>query len=325
MQQASLEKKFEIALERKKQLESIAILNEKQKVDIIKKFDQDIIAIHSENNLTIINLFAIKRGVIQGKKEFRFETEENLLASFLSRYYESNAIPEEIVISEPCSNEDSEKNALEEYFSIIKGSKVTITIPQRGEKAALVEMVLRNAKFGSSEKILEEMQEKLRLPSVPRVIECFDISNLSYDYIVAGMTQWVDGNPNESEYRKFEIKTVKGKNDDFASIYEVIVRRYSRLKEEGKVMPDLIIIDGGKGQLHRATTALKEVGVIIPIISLAKQQEEIFIPYQPTSLKFNLNTPMMLFIRRMRDSVHNYALSYNRKKRHMRIRNETAR
>ena len=322
MEEASAVLKFEVALEKKKQLESILILTQRQKVDLIKKFDQDIVAVHVENNVAIINLFSITHGVMSGKKEFRFEVEDNVLCSFICRYYSGHAIPEEIVLNNAAWEDDSEHEALEGYLSHLKGSRVVVHVPQRGEKRALVSMALKNAQFGSSEKILEEIQEKLRLPTVPRVIECFDMSNLGYDYLVGGMTQWIDGKANPQGYRRFQIKSFTGKNDDFASMKEVVTRRYSRLVAEGKAMPNLIMVDGGLGQLRVAVAALKEIGVVVPVISLAKRNEEIYVPYNPKPLSFDINSPMMLLLRRIRDSVHNYVVSYNRKKRDMRVREE---
>ncbi len=337
MQEASASRQYEVALEKKKQLEAIYILSQRQKVDLIKKFDQDVIACFVHDNLAIITLFSIKKGVILGKKEFRFEFVDDIVRSFICRYYAGHAIPEEILLSERCFDDDGEKVALEDYLTSLKWgnngdgghsdvggrSRVHLVVPLRGEKFALVQMALRNAQFGSSEKILEEMQVALRLPTVPRVIECFDISNLGYDYIVAGMTQWVDGKVNPSGYRRFQIKSVVGKNDDFASIKEVVMRRYSRLVAEGRAMPDLIIIDGGAVQLRMAREALAFAGVGgVPVVSLAKRDEEIYVPFQDIPFKFEMNSPMMLFIRRIRDSVHDYVLSYNRKKREMRVRDE---
>ena len=138
------------------------------------------------------------------------------------------------------------------------------------------------------------------------------------------MIKWVDGKPNKSGYRKFEIKSFSGKNDDFASMREVVYRRYKRLVEENSKLPDLIVIDGGKGQLDSALESLNRIGVQIPIIALAKREEEIYTPHESVPLKFGQTTPMMLLVRRIRDSVHDFVLSYNRKKRDMRLREDAA-
>ncbi len=234
-------------------------------------------------------------------------------------------IPNEVIVSAKFWKDEEQKKVLEEYLGALKHSKVTITFPERGEKKALVELAEKNAKADVQDAALHELQEKLLLPSVPRVIECFDISNLSYEHIVAGMTQWVDGKPNKAGYRKFKIQSVEGNNDDFASMREVVLRRYTLLSAENQPLPNLIIIDGGPGQLNSACDVLKELGLQIPIISLAKKEEEIYLPEQAEPLRFDKHSRMMLLIRGIRDSVHNFAISYNKKRRQMKFRDEIKR
>jgi excinuclease ABC subunit C len=170
---------------------------------------------------------------------------------------------------------------------------------------------------------LAQLQHALNLSAYPSVIECFDISNLGYDYVVGGMVQWIDGQENKAEFRKFEIKSKVGMQDDFNAMKEVVYRRYKRLHHENKPFPHLIIIDGGPGQLSASLDALNELGLKIPIISLAKQEEEIYIPNESTPLKFEQNSDMMLLVRSIRDSVHRFVLSYNKKKRQMRLREDS--
>ncbi|MCA9487148.1 MAG: excinuclease ABC subunit C, partial [Nanoarchaeota archaeon] len=220
---------------------------------------------------------------------------------------------------------EAEKEVLEEYLSRLGKFKVKLSLPQKGEKKGLVQIALKNAElqFGDND-VLLELQKNLSLPRVPRVIECFDMSNLSYDYLVGGMTRFVEGKEDKAGYRKFEIKSFKGKNDDFAAMKETVFRRYKRLKEEAKDFPDLILIDGGKGQLGAALSALKDLGLeeSIPLASLAKKEEEIFLPGKEDSLHFDKNSQMMLLLRKIRDSVHTFVVAYNRKKREMRMREE---
>jgi len=316
MQEASRMQKYELAQDKKNAIDAISYLEEKQKVDLLKRFDQDVVVLKHDGVRAVIVLFSISKGVISGKKEFRFDYEEGLLAHFVSLYYSSNYVPSEIIVNEDLGDE---LEGMVEYLQRLSGRKVVIVLPLRGEKYDLVQLAEKNAVLALENAVLKTMQEKLKLPEIPYVIECFDISNLGDQFIVGGMTQWVNGQPHKSGYRKFELRTVS-RQDDFAAMREVIMRRYTRLREEGKKMPNLIIIDGGLGQLGMAVEALQEVGVVIPIIGLAKQDEEIYIPENVGGLRFEQNSPMMLLIRAIRDSVHRYVLSYNRKKREMNFR-----
>lgn len=327
MKEASGNLRFELALEKKKELELLEGIEGKQKVDLLKNYDQDILAFlkDEKKKKALLVVFHIKKGVISGKEDFRFSLEENLLQDFLKSYYGTHIIPKEILLNEACWEDEAEKEVLEEYLSRLGKFKVKLSLPQKGEKKGLVQIALKNAElqFGDND-VLLELQKNLSLPRVPRVIECFDMSNLSYDYLVGGMTRFVEGKEDKAGYRKFEIKSFKGKNDDFAAMKETVFRRYKRLKEEAKDFPDLILIDGGKGQLGAALSALKDLGLeeSIPLASLAKKEEEIFLPGKEDSLHFDKNSQMMLLLRKIRDSVHTFVVAYNRKKREMRMREE---
>lgn len=323
MKKASSEQKFEVALEKKRQIEAIERLHDKQKVDLVKNFDQNVIVLLKTGSKAVIEIFSINRGVISGKREYTFDYEPDLLESFLKLYYSQKAIPREIIVNEKFWKEDADKKVLEEYLQKMRGEKVELTVPEKGDKKALVEMALKNATLQSDNALLLELQEKLNLPVTPEVIECFDASNLSYQGKVVGMTQFIGGKPNKAGYRRFEVKSYTGMQDDFSSIKEAVYRRYKRLKEENTQMPDLIIIDGGHGQLGVALQALEELGLQIPIISLAKREEEICLPNTNTMLNFGKNTPVMLLLRKIRDATHNYVITYNRKKREMQFKEQT--
>jgi excinuclease ABC subunit C len=314
---ASKEQKYELALEKKKQIKAIEHLSQKQRVDLVKNFDQDVIGMVNNDKKVTITVFSIIKGVISGKKDFSFNYYKELMADFLKMYYSNNYIPNEIIIS---SNVD-DQDLIQKYLSHLKKSNVVITIPQKGEKKKLLELAEINARSSLDNVILKKIQNEFNLPSLPMTIECFDISNLSGNHVVGAMTQWVAGKPNKPGYRKFEIKSFTGQ-DDFAAMAEVVNRRYKRLKEEEKSMPDLIIIDGGLGQLNAAINVLKSIDLQIPIISLAKRDEEIYLPFEDFPRKYLINSPMMLLIRQIRDSVHNFVLSYNIKKREMAFRKE---
>ena len=315
---------YETALEYKNQIESINHLLEKQKVDQIKNYDQDVIALIKHNSKAIITLFNIKKGVIQGKEDFSFDYDEEILESFIKMYYSQNYIPKEIIINKEFWQNKEEKKIIEEYLSKNKKQKVIISTPQRGEKLSLIKLAIKNAELKIQNKnILEIIKETLKLRTKPTIIECFDISNLGKEHIVAAMTRFYNSKPDTNNYRKFEIKSFKGKNDDFKAMKEVIYRRYKRLKDENKEMPNLIIIDGGKGQLNAALESLKKLKLQLPIISLAKKEEEIFLQNQENPLIIDKNSEMMLFIRNIRDTTHNYVISYNKKKREIKFRKET--
>ena len=323
MNKAAEEQNYELALEKRKQLEAIEWMQAKQAVDRIVSYDQDVLAALESKNKTAIIVFSIHKGVISGKKEYKFDADPQLLEEFIKLYYSSNSIPHEIIINRKAWETTSDKKTLEGYLTKLKGTKVTFTIPQRGEKTKLIEIAEKNAHYLLENKTLQEVQDKLNLPELPETIECFDISNLGDEHIVAAMIQFVDGRPNKNAYRKFEIQSTKGKQDDFASMREVVYRRYHRLLKENKSLPQLIIIDGGKGQVSAAMNALKLLKVQIPLIGLAKQEEEIVLPNAEETLKFKKTSSMMLLLRKIRDETHNFVIQYNRKKRQMKMRKET--
>ena len=322
MLNASKNEQFELALVKRDQLNAIQILDDKQKVDLQKSFDQNIISYVENDHKCAISLFKITKGVISGKKDYVFDREVGVLSDFLRMYYSSNEIPREIVVSQPCWLDSEDKNVLISYLQELRGGVVRFIIPERGDKKALIELAKKNAWHKLDNKILWEMKQLLNLPRVPHVIECFDMSNFGYDYLVGAMVQYLDGKPNKEEYRKFEIKSKLSAQDDFASMKEVVFRRYKRLRDSCLGFPDLIIVDGGKGQLGVAREALKELGLQIPIIGLAKKEEEIFFPTESEPRVFRKNSSMMLLIRQIRDSVHRFVITYNRKKREMRFKKE---
>ena len=168
---------------------------------------------------------------------------------------------------------------------------------------------------------LFDLQSALNLPSLPRVIECFDVSNLGTEHVVSGMVRFTNAKPDKSNYRKFKIKTFTGQ-DDFAAINEVVTRRYKRLIEDKAKLPDLVVVDGGPKQVAAAQSALKVLGLQLPLIGLAKEHEEIFLRDNPNPLRFRPNSRMMLLLRQIRDASHDFSLGYNRKRRQMKMREE---
>jgi len=315
--------KFELALKRKTQIDAILHMLEKQKVDLKKNYDQDVLVIIKKSSNALIQVLNISKGIITSKKDFRFELDEELFVSFIKMYYSTNYIPNEIMVNYKFWENDEEKELIEEYLQKLRGSKVNILFPQKGEKLALIKLAEKNAKILMKNNVLSIIKEKLNLPQIPNIIECFDMSNLGKEYLVGAMTRWVNGQSDKEGYRKFEIKSFKGKNDDYLAMKEVVYRRYRRLKDEKKELPNLIIIDGGKGQLKFAVKSLRELNLKIPILSIAKgskrDKNEIFLIGNEEPLIFDDNSQMMLFLRKVRDSVHNLVINYNRKKRDMKF------
>ncbi|NQZ84154.1 MAG: excinuclease ABC subunit C [Nanoarchaeales archaeon] len=329
----SSEMKFEQALIKKKQLHSIEILLEKQKIDLVKNYDQDVISmvVDEVNSKNVFVLLNISKGVISSKSEFKFDLDniEDTFTSFVKMYYSQAYVPREILVSHSFWKDENELELLEEYLSGLSGRKVVINCPQRGEKKSLVELGISNAKLNVGKKnVLFEVKEKLGLKNLPKVIEVFDMSNLSYDFLVGGMTRWVDEKPDKSGYRKFDIKSFSGKNDDFASMEECVYRRYSRLINENKPLPDLILIDGGLGQFSVSRKVLKDLGILdkVDLISIGKGAErkknDIYTLKSKEPLVFDNDLKFMLFLRKVRDSVHNFVISHNRKKRTKKLERE---
>ncbi|HVA83172.1 MAG TPA: excinuclease ABC subunit UvrC [Candidatus Aquilonibacter sp.] len=322
MHEASEEKRYEAALERRNQLDSINLLSKKQIVDHERNFDQDVVAFKKVGEKVIVVQMGIRKGVLLGKKDFEIEYQENFEQEFLRAFYSSNQIPREIILSETYWTDEGEREALEKYFAQSRGAPVSIVVPVKGEKRALIDLANKNIEVNMEhDSALTDLQNALNLPVLPLVIESFDISNTGDEHIVSGMVRFVNAKPDRSGYRKFRMKTVKSA-DDFASMREVVLRRYKRLLEEGSKMPDLILIDGGAEQLKSAKESLSSLGLALPIIGLAKKREEIYLPDEMFPRRFDNNSKMMLLIRKIRDATHNFSLGYNRKRRQMKMRDQ---
>ncbi|MDE1870531.1 MAG: UvrB/UvrC motif-containing protein, partial [Candidatus Micrarchaeota archaeon] len=278
MKQASKDLKYEQALEIRNQLASIELLSKKQIVDHERDFDQDVVAFKKVEEKMIVVQMGIRRGVLLGKKDFNADYQENFEREFLRAFYTSNQIPREIILNNSSWADEEEKEALQKFFSDLRGAPVTLTIPIKGEKKALLELAEKNIEVNMEhDSALSDLQNALNLPSLPLVIESFDISNTGDEHIVSGMVRFINAKPDKSGYRKFKMKTVDSAND-FASMKEAVYRRYKRLLEEGAKMPDLILIDGGSEQLNSAMDALSSLGLSLPVIGLAKKLEEIYLP-----------------------------------------------
>ena len=331
MEQASAEMRFEEAAGLRDLLSTVEEIEERQKVAAAKGDDIDILASYAEPPLVALNLFHLRHGQVVDRREFFWEDQlafdpPEFYSSLLQQLYlDAQYIPTEIHV--PVDFEDRE--ALEELLSEKRNRKVEIRTPQRGQKKALFDMVENNAKHSfearfrvlkpSSRAIREALQDALNLPSAPERIECFDISHIQGTDKVASMVVWEDGRMKKSDYRKFIIRTVVG-NDDFASMREVVTRRYSRLQQEGQPMPGLVLIDGGIGQLHAAADALEAIGIINqPLASIAKREEIIYVLGQEDEpIVLDRFSPILHLVQSIRDEAHRFAVTFHRTRRNAR-------
>ena len=328
MQQASDATRFEEAAATRDLLSTVEEMEERQKMAAAKGDDIDIFAAYAEPPLVALNLFHLRNGQIVDRREFYWEDqhefdEPQFFSALIKQIYlDQQHIPS--IIHVPVDFEDREE--LEELLSEKRGRKVEIHTPQRGQKKALLNLVETNAKHSfdqrfrvmkpSSRAIQEALQDALGLPDAPKRIECFDISHIQGTDKVASMVVWEEGRMKKSDYRKFIIRDVVG-NDDFASMREVVTRRYSRLQQDNQPMPGLVLIDGGIGQLHSAADALEAIGIINqPLASIAKREEIIYVYGQESEpVVLDRFSPILHLIQSIRDEAHRFAVTFHRTRR----------
>ncbi len=315
MRAASAGQRYEKALLFRDQINALKHLTEQQNVERQKTYDEDIINYMVRGGKAYVNLFNIYKGTLINRQEFIFEHDEGFLEEFMTRYYSENRVPKEIIVPKKTGD------AIKGYLETIRKSKVRVIVPQKGEKKQLLELVKKNIEityFGQTEK-LEALRTKLRLQDTPFVIECFDISHTGGTSTVGSMVQFRNAKPDKSNYRRFRIRTVEG-IDDFTAIAEVVRRRYARLKTENADMPDLVIIDGGKGQLSSAMNELEKLRVKVPMISIAKKLEEIYFPGSKFPLRLDRKEKALRFVQEIRDEAHRFAISYHKLLRKKQVR-----
>ena len=335
MYEASDNNDFETAAKYRDQMEALKEVTRQQKVMSASTKDQDIMAVEQgEEDQACVQLLLVRNGRLMGQEHFILEgvAEENIeqiMGSFLQQYYEqAPQIPDEVLLN----TEIDSAELLAERLRQKKGRKVKVQKPVQGEKKRLIEMAARNAKQNlkkeeirekyrkkQTEQAIKELQTELEMENPPEHIEGFDISNIQGRDSVASLVVFKGGTPSKQDYRRFKIKTVEGP-DDFASMQEVIERRYSRLLKEDRKLPDLILIDGGKGQLSAAYEILKKLGLKDqPVIGLAKKEEEIFKPEKSEPIIISHRSPALQLLQRVRDEAHRFAVSYHRKLRSRRL------
>jgi len=332
MEAASSAQEYEQAAALRDLITTVDDLHERQKMAAAEGRDADVLGWHREGALAAVNLFHLRNGRMVDRREFFWEElpagdldldVPNFFAALIKQLYlDQPFIPSAIHV--PVDFEDAE--LLEEMLSEKRGARVEILTPKRGPKKAFLELVEKNAEHSFEQRfrvhkppakaITAALQEALSLPEAPSRIECFDISHIQGTDQVASMVVWEDGKMRKSEYRKFIIRTVAG-NDDFASMREVVTRRYSRLQEENKPFPGLILIDGGLGQLHAAAQALEALGVINqPLASLAKKEEILYVLGQESDpITLDRHSPVLHLVQMVRDEAHRFAVTFHRQRR----------
>lgn len=311
MHQAAELQQFERAKEIRDTLIRLGSLQTRQKMEYVENSDEEYFGIGIREQSAVVMNFRMINGVIRDSDKFFFDlVGDNSFSNFLYQYYSTHKIPKLIVVSELPENQ----KLLESLLSEQVGFAAKIILPAKGKKKDIINLIMKNINLVHSkggDPGLVELKDILHLPVIPNVIECFDISNHGADFAVGSMSQFVGGRPNKSGYRKFRIKTVEGR-DDFAMIGEVIKRRYFRLAEENSEMPDLIVIDGGKGQLNAAVKSLTALGLKLPCISLAKENEQIFVPKRKTPIVISKTKSSLQILQHARDETHRFGVAYNR-------------
>ena len=331
MVNASAKMEFEKAAELRDRIDQLQVYSSKQKVVTNDLEDRDIISAAYEGKDAAATILNIRSGKLVGKRQLNLSCEVNeeagqIYAAIIKFYYsEFVEVPREVVIE----TEPEESESLIEWLNTKAIRKCKFVIPQKQSDAkSLLMMCKQNANLQLKEIQLQKMkkegnvpyplsalQRDLRLKKLPRVIECFDNSNLQGSDAVASMVVFVDGKPKKSLYRKFIIKTVEGP-DDFASMREIIHRRYSRLMEEKQPLPDLIMVDGGKGQLSSAITSLNELGMKgYEVIGLAKRLEEVFLPGESEAQSIPKTSSSLKLLQHLRDEAHRFAITFHRERR----------
>ncbi|MFH2065283.1 MAG: excinuclease ABC subunit UvrC [Pseudomonadota bacterium] len=333
MKQLADQKKYEQAAVIRDKFFSLQKTLEKQIIVSNDFQDRDVIALAEEEDLSIITLIIVRGGFLLGTSHYEISetmaTREEKIETFLKQYYEDDRfIPKEILISEPIES----KNSMETLLKERKGLKVTISEPKKGQKAKLVKMAFVNSEKELKERIrartsrtdiLTRLQKKLGMETCPSRIECFDNSNISGESPVAGMVVFQNGFPEKSSYRKYKIRSVEGP-DDYASMYEVLQRRFRDQSSNRQPNPDLLIVDGGKGQLGIAVSVLRQLKLekTFSIIGIAKKnqltgeaQDKIYQPGRGNPVNLSQDGDLLLFLQQIRDEAHRFAISFHRKQR----------
>ena len=323
MEAAAEEMEFEKAAMYRDQITAVKVIQEQQNITTVGGGDMDVLGFAGDAGQTCVQIYTIRQGRLMGRETFSLEnsadeTAAALTSAVLDQYYVDGVfVPKEIVVSAVEDKEDYERR-----LTLQKGQNVALVIPQRGIKKKLLTMAEDNARVLLEQRRLqwqhdtdktsgavEALARVLDLPRLPERMECFDISHTQGIETVASMVVFEHGRPAKQEYRRFKLKTVQGKPDDFKSMAEIMGRRYG---ERDWPAPDLIVIDGGKGQLHAALPIIREAGCEAPVISLAKRIEEVFVEGRSDSIILSHHTPELQLLQAIRDVAHRFAITYHR-------------
>lgn len=334
MYELSNQKRYEEAAQIRDQLKIIQHISNRQRVLSVEGYDRDVLACYREDDECCVVVLRIRNGKMIGRLHYYLTnifpnaTEKDILSTFIIRLYNSADLPDEVIVFSENSDWTVESNALFQ----LKNKKVKIAIPKKDEQLGQCRLAYANAKLLMQERLITKekveivsktlvaLQELLKLPNIPNRIECFDVSHLSGSNTVASLVVFQNGKPLKSEYRKYDIQSIS-KIDDFAAIQEVVFRRYRRLLNENKQLPDLVLIDGGKGQVNKALEALKLLQIYqLPVIGLAKRLEEIIIPNEEETLILPKSSSILRLLQQIRDEAHRFAIATQRNKRKQSIR-----
>jgi excinuclease ABC subunit C len=331
MWSASEREDFELAGRYRDLIAVVRRLDERQDVELPGRADADVFAAYCDGENASVSVLPYRRGKLVDKREFHFEgvgdvSISELLVSFVAQYYEANpAIPASVETAQALDDEDAA--LLAGYLGHLRERKVTVTTPRRGARARRAGLALDNARaafelrfraaLSQAQHLERRLGEALGLPGPVRRLECFDISHSGGKETTASCVVWQGGRMDRRQYRSFHIRDVRGV-DDFASIAEAVTRRYRRLRDEDREMPELVLIDGGVGQLNAAMAALDTLGVDLPIAAIAKREELVWLPGSADALRLDRSDPAHLVLRQARDEAHRFAVSRHRGRRRKR-------
>jgi excinuclease ABC subunit C len=327
MEQAAAEEKFERAAVLRDQIQALKQVRERQKVISTDPVDQDVVGVVRQGADACVELFFVRRGRLMGQEAFFFDrvagwSDGEVLSAFLRQFYSRHVAPApEILLSEAVPEAD----LVARWLSDLAGRRVQLVVPQRGPRRDFVAMAEANAalalqnhllsRTNRQQLVLEDLQRTLNLPGPPNRIEGYDVSSIQGREQVGAMVVWVGGDLKKDEYKRFRIRTVPGA-DDFASLREMLQRRFARALQEGSVLPDLVLIDGGRGQLNAGLGVLQELGLDwIPVVALAKQREEVYRAESPEPLQLDPTSPALQTLQKVRDEAHRFAVTYHKKLR----------
>ncbi len=333
MMQASAEESFEMAAAYRDALRTVRDVGERQVVQSLKGENVDVFGFFESGSDVAVVVLVVRGGTLQDRRDFFFEKSQEIepaafLEAFLPQFYDANPfLPEEVQLPVPIAD----PRLLEEFLAARRGARVRVRVPRRGNAAERVRLADVNARerhrirfrrTGGDEAIsVERLARAVGLALPPRRIEAFDVSHLQGTDSVASLVVFEEGKPRKSEYRLFNIAAQELlAPDDFRSMAEAVERRYRRVRDEGGVMPDLVLVDGGRGQLQAALTALDRLGLEPPVVGLAKREEEIWLPDRPEPVRLSRKDPALQLVQRVRDEAHRFAITRHRMRRGKRMR-----